>query len=115
MTTTSFAGGCVHLQKSPLIHSVAAPFQIEPAALGFDLVFFSKDLRTAIALIQRSEAMDEQNGEDIILTTGNLGHIQIPTIIPSIGITLLVFLIHSRLSIIPMAHLSLRTLKEGSI
>ena len=25
-------------QKSPLTHFVAAPFQIEPAALGFDLV-----------------------------------------------------------------------------
>ena len=72
-------------------------------------------IRTAIVLIQKLEAMDEQNWKDIILTTGNLGHIQIPTIIPSIGITLLVFLIHSRLSIIPMAHLSLRTLKEGSI
>ena len=34
------------LQKSPLIHSVAAPFQIEPAALGFDLVFFSKGLKS---------------------------------------------------------------------
>ena len=36
------------LQKSPLIHSVAAPFQIEPAALGFDLVFFSKGLSPII-------------------------------------------------------------------
>ena len=43
---TAYRSRRLFLQKSPLIHSVAASFQIEPAALGFDLVFFSKSLKS---------------------------------------------------------------------
>lgn len=71
--------------------------------------------RTAIVSIQKLEAMVERRWKDIILTTSNLGHIQIHTIISSIGIIPLVFLIHSLQSIIPAARLSLRALKEGFI
>ena len=59
--------------------------------------------------------LDVYKRQDIILTTSNLGHIQIHTIIPLIGIIPLVFLIHSLQSIIPTARLSLRALKEGFI
>ena len=63
----------------------------------------------------KMEAMVERRWKGIILTTSNLGHIQIHTIISSIGIIPLVFLIHSLQSIIPAARLSLRALKEGFI
>ena len=64
---------------------------------------------------KKLEATVERRWKDIILTTSNLGHIQIHTIIPLIGIIPLVFLIHSLQSIIPTARLSLRALKEGFI
>ena len=37
----ALAFAATFFQKSPLIHSVAAPFRIEPAALGFDSVFIT--------------------------------------------------------------------------
>ena len=36
---TAYRSRRLFLQKSPLTHSVAVPFRIEPAALGFDSVF----------------------------------------------------------------------------
>ena len=39
-------------KKSVLIHSVAPPFQIEPAALGFDLVL-GADLKPATSILLR--------------------------------------------------------------
>ena len=39
-----------YLKKSSLIHSVAPPFQIEPAVLGFDLVL-GADLKPAASIV----------------------------------------------------------------
>ena len=79
------------------------------------LVKLKRHIRTAIVSTQKLEAMVEQKWKGIILITGNLGHIQIPMIIQSIGIIPLVSLIYSLQSIIQMARLNLRALKEGSI
>ena len=38
------------LQKSPLTHFVAAPLQIEPASLGFDLVV-DESLKAVVSIL----------------------------------------------------------------
>ena len=45
-----FAGSDFFIKKSLLTHSVAAPFRIEPASLGFDSVFFLKPKMSIILL-----------------------------------------------------------------
>ena len=45
-----FAGSDFFIKKSLLTHSVAAPFRIEPASLGFDSVFFLKRKMSIILL-----------------------------------------------------------------
>jgi hypothetical protein len=41
-------------EKSSLTHSVAPPFQIEPAALGFDLVL-GRDLKDSAAFLSTKD------------------------------------------------------------
>ncbi len=70
--------------------------------------------RMAIVSIQKLETMGVLKLNGIILIINNLGPTQIPTIIQSIGIIPLAFLIHSLQSTILMVYPNLRTLKEGS-